>query len=86
MFSTSSLGATATDRDLPDLGRREGGAEEEKSAGYPERSLSLLRDMESIRDQADAKETAAAANYEGGGEEDEDDWDGDVGKNIQQEG
>ena len=67
MFSTSSLGATATDRDLPDLGRREGGAEEEKSAGYPERSLSLLRDMESIRDQAEAKETAAAANYEGGG-------------------
>ena len=43
--------------------------------------------MESIRDQAEAKETVAAADDEGKEEEEEDNnWDGDVGKNIQEEG
>ena len=41
--------------------------------------------MESIRDQAEAEETAVAAN--GKGEETEEDtdnyWDGNLGKNIQ---
>ena len=43
--------------------------------------------MESIRDRAEAKETAAAADDEGKEEEEEDNnWDGYVGKNIQEEG
>ena len=56
--------------------------EEEKAVRYSERSLSLLRDMESIKDQAKAKETAAAADDKGEGEEDYDDWDENAGKNI----
>ena len=39
------------------------------------RALSLLRDMESIRDQAEAEETAAADDEEGEEEEEEDDND-----------
>ena len=39
--------------------------EEEKAVRYPKRAVSLLRDMESIRDQAEVKETAAAADDEG---------------------
>ena len=42
--------------------------------------------MESIRDQAKAKETAAAADDEGDEEEDNADWDGNFRKNIQEEG
>ena len=62
--------------------RGEGG---EKSVEYPERAFSLLRDMESIRYQAEAEETAA--DDEGGEEEDEDDyWDGKFVNNIQEEG
>ena len=38
--------------------------------------------MESIKDQAKAKETAAAADDKGKGEEDYVDWDGNAGNNI----
>ena len=61
-----------------------GGADEDKSVRYPERSLSLIRDMESIRDQAEAEETAAAVDDEGEDDEDDDNWDGKVGNNIQE--
>ena len=68
---------------LPQPGEWEGvKTEEEKAVRYSERYLSLLRDMESIKDQAKAKETAAAADDKGEGEEDYDDWDGNAGKNI----
>ena len=67
-------------------GRGRGDTEEEKYFGYPDRALSLLRDMEPIRYQAEADDTAAAA-YDGGEEEDkeedENDWDGNVRKNTQ---
>ena len=56
--------------------------EEEKAVRYSERYLFLIRDMESIKDQAKAKETAAEADDKGEGEEDYDDWDGNAGKNI----
>ena len=42
-----------------------GETEEEKSAGYPERALPLLRDMELIRDQTKAKETVVEADDKG---------------------
>ena len=45
--------------------------EEEKSIGYPERALSLLRDVESIRDQAEDEDTAAADDDKGKEEEDD---------------
>ena len=67
----------------------EGGETEEyKDVGYPKRALSLLRDMESIKDQSEAEETVAVIDDKGeGGEEDDDDnWDGNFGKNIQEEG
>ena len=57
--------------------------EEEKAFGYPERAFYLIRDMESIRDQAEDKETVAADDDKGE-EEDNGDWDGDVRKNIQE--
>ena len=60
----------------------EGESEEDKSVGYLEKSLSLIRDMESIRDQAKAEETASEANAEGGEEED-DDWDENFRNTIQ---
>ena len=62
--------------------------EEEKAVGYTKRALSLLRDMESIRDHAEAKEPVAAANEKGEEEEEEDneDWYGNIGKNSQEEG
>ena len=60
--------------------------EEEKSVGYPERALSLIRDMESIRDQAEAEETVAAADDEGGEEDNDNDWDGNIVNKIQEEG
>ena len=67
----------------PQPGEGGGGETEEgKSIGYPEKAISLIRDMESIRDQDEAEETAAAADDEG--EEDED-WDGIFGKSIQEE-
>ena len=69
-FLTSSLGATGNTRELPDRERGEGGGrgtEEDKSVGYPERHLSLLRGMKSIRDQAESKETAAEVDDEGRG-------------------
>ena len=44
-----------------------GETEKEKSVGYPERALSLIRDMESIGDQAKSEDIAAAANSKGGG-------------------
>ena len=69
----------------PRLGEGGGGeTEEEKSVGYPERALYLFRDMESIRDQAEAEETAAAVDDEGEEDEDDDNWDGKVGNNIQE--
>ena len=44
----------------------EGGETEEyKDVGYPKRDLSLLRDMESIKDQSEAEETAAAIDDKG---------------------
>ena len=50
----------------PQPGKWEGGeTEEDKSVGYPERALSLIRYIESIRDQAKAEETATAADDEG---------------------
>ena len=65
-----------------------GDTEEQKPVGYLERALSLPRDMKLIRDQADSKETSAAANDKEEEEEDtdNDDWDGNVGKTIQEEG
>ena len=53
----------------------EGGETEEyKDVGYPKRALSLLRDMESIKDQSEAEETVAVIDDKGeGGEEDDDD-------------
>ena len=68
----------------PRLGEGERGeTEEEKAAGYPERALSLLRDIKSIRDRAEADETVAAADDEGKEEEEDDDWVGNFGKNTQ---
>ena len=71
----------------PQPGEGKGGeTEEEKSVGYPKRTLSLIRDMESIRDQSEAEENAAVADdeREEEEEEDDDDLDGNVGKNIQE--
>ena len=50
-----------------EVGGEGGDTEEDKSVGYPERALSLLRDMVSIRYQAKAKKTMAEADDEGGG-------------------
>ena len=54
----------------PTRGRGGGETEEEKYFGYPVRALSLLRDMESIRDQDSSEETAAAADEKVKEEED----------------